>query len=110
MKTFLCYPILCSALVLASQCVTLGADTTPAAPASNMARKDTVLVTITASVDAIDPVTREVTLKGPMGNYLTARVADPANLTQMRIGETIVVTYTEALAISLGKAKKKSAG
>jgi hypothetical protein len=31
-------------------------------------------------------------------------VADPANLTKMRIGENIVVTCTEALAISLEKA------
>jgi hypothetical protein len=42
-----------------------------------------------------------------VGHYLTARVADPSNLTKMRIGENIVVTYTEALAISLEKAKKK---
>jgi hypothetical protein len=36
-------------------------------------------------------------------------VADPSRLTQARIGETIVITYTEALAISLEKLSKKRA-
>jgi hypothetical protein len=44
-----------------------------------------------------------------MGRYLTVRVADPSRLTQVRIGETIVITYTEALAISVEKEKKKGA-
>ena len=42
------------------------------------------------------------------GNYFTARVADPARLTQMRIGESIVVTMTEAVAISLEKQSQES--
>jgi hypothetical protein len=48
-------------------------------------------------------------VKGPHGNYLTARVADPSRLTQVRIGETIVITFTEAVAISLEKVEKKTA-
>jgi phosphoribosylformylglycinamidine synthase len=55
-----------------------------------------------------DRMTETVTVKGPMGNYLTARVADPTRLTQLRIGETIIIIYTEALAISLEPAPKKS--
>jgi hypothetical protein len=39
---------------------------------------------------------------------LTARI-DPARLPQWHIGENIVVTYTEAMAISLEKVEKKSA-
>ena len=39
-----------------------------------MGRKEAVLVTMTASVEAIDPATREVTLKGPLGNTVTFTV------------------------------------
>jgi hypothetical protein len=193
--------ILCSAVLAANQCSVLSAERQTAAASAPMTRSETVLVTITASVQAINPDAREVTLKGPLGNsvtftvdqrvkrlkdvkvgdlvqadyyisvaaelrkptpeeekeplvvlgaggkappgtspaagglrrfkvvttiegldrstetvtvkgplgnYLTVRVADPAILTQLRIGENIVVTYTEALAISLDKVERKS--
>ena len=64
---------------------------------------------VVTTIEGLDRPTRTITIKGPRGNYLTTRVADPSNLTKMRIGENIVVTYTEALAISLEKAEKKSA-
>ena len=63
---------------------------------------------VVTTVEGLDRPTGTITVKGPRGNFLTARVADPSRLTQMRIGETIVVTYTEAMAISLEKAEKKS--
>jgi len=69
-------------------------------PAAGGLRRFKVVTTI----EGLDRTTQTITVKGPRGNYLTARVADPSNLTKMRIGETIVVTYTEALAISLEKA------
>ena len=64
---------------------------------------------VVTTIEGLDRPTQTITVKGPRGNYLTARVADPSRLTQMRIGENIVVTYTEALAISLQKAEKKPA-
>ncbi len=63
---------------------------------------------VVTTIEGLDRPTQTITVKGPRGNYLTARVADPSRLTQMRIGENIVVTYTEALAISLEKAEKKA--
>ncbi len=60
---------------------------------------------VVTTVEGLDRPTQTVTIKGPRGHYLTVRVADPANLTKMRIGDNIVITYTEALAISLKKAK-----
>lgn len=72
-------------------------------PAAGGLRRFKVVTTI----EGLDRPTQTITVKGPLGNYLTARVADPANLTKMRIGENIVVTYTEALAISLVKVEKK---
>jgi hypothetical protein len=73
-------------------------------PAAGGLRRFKVVTTI----EGLDRPTQTITVKGPRGNYLTARVADPSKLTQMRIGENIVVTYTEALAISLEKSEKKT--
>jgi len=75
-----------------------------ASPAAGGLRRFKVVTTI----EGLDRPTQTVTVKGPRGNYLTARVADPSRLTQVRIGDTILITYTEALAISLEKAEKKS--
>ena len=74
-----------------------------AAPAAGGLRRLKVVVT----VEGLDRPTETITVKGPADRYYTARVADPANLTKMRIGDTIVVTLTEAAAISLDKAEKK---
>lgn len=64
---------------------------------------------VVATIEGLDRPTQTVTLKGPRGNYLTTRVADPSRLTKVHIGDTVVVTYTEALAISLEKVEKKAA-
>ena len=65
-------------------------------------------IRVVTTIEGLDRPTQTITVKGPRGNYLTTRVADPSRLTQMRIGENIVVTYTEALAVSLEKAEKKT--
>jgi hypothetical protein len=75
------------------------------APAAGGLRRFKVVTTI----EGLDRPTQTATIKGPLGNYWTVRVADPAVLTQLRIGETAIVTCTEALAISLEKTEKKSA-
>ena len=62
---------------------------------------------VVTTVEGLDRPTKTITVKGPRKNYLTARVDDPSRLTQIRIGDNIVITYTEALAISLEKAEKK---
>jgi hypothetical protein len=46
-----------------------------------------------------------VMVRGPLGRYVAARVADPARLQGLQLGDTIVVTYTEAVAISVEKVK-----
>ena len=74
------------------------------APAAAGARGFKVVTTI----EAIDRAAQTVTVKGPRGRMLTARVANPANLAKAKLGDNIVITYTEALAVSLEKAEKKS--
>jgi hypothetical protein len=72
------------------------------APAGGVARRFKVVTTI----EALNRPEQTVTVKGPRGNYLTARVADPERLTKVHIGDTVVLVYTEALAVSLEKAEK----
>ncbi len=72
------------------------------APAGGVARQLKVVTTI----EALDRRNQTVTVKGPRGRYLTARVADPERLTKVRIGDTIVIVFTEAMAVSLEKVAK----
>jgi hypothetical protein len=74
-----------------------------ASPAIAGARRFKVVTT----VEGLDRPTKTVTVKGPMGHYHTARVDDPSRLTELRIGDKIVLTFTEAMAVSLEKAHKK---
>jgi hypothetical protein len=64
-------------------------------------------ITVTATVEAIDRKKTYVTLKGPEGNSVKVKVQDPKNLKNVKVGDQVVITYTEALAISVEKAKKK---
>lgn len=76
------------------------------APAAGVGRQIKAVTT----VEGIDLPTQTVTLKGPRGKYVTVRAQDPENLKKLQIGNTIVVTYTEALAVSLEKAPTAKKG
>jgi hypothetical protein len=67
---------------------------------------------VVTTVEGLDLPTQSVTLKGPMGNDATIRAKNVDKLKKLRLGDTIVVTYTEALAISVEKvpASKKQKG
>jgi hypothetical protein len=62
--------------------------------------------TITANILAIDKAEQTVTLKGPDGTTVTVDVAVPENLEKVKVGDTIVMTYTEAVAMSIQKITK----
>lgn len=59
---------------------------------------------VSAVVEAVDPATREVTLKGEEGNMVTI-VAGPEvrNFDQIAVGDKVVAEYYEALAMVLEK-------
>jgi hypothetical protein len=44
-------------------------------------------------------------LKGPDGDIVVVKVQDPSNMDKVKVGDTIVITYTEALAIAVRPAK-----
>ena len=63
--------------------------------------------TLTATIEAIDLKAQTATLKGPNGKSVTVKAKDPKNLESVKVGDEVVITYTEALAISVEKALKK---
>ena len=64
----------------------------------------TNVVSITASVEAIDKATRTVTLKGPRGNIVDVTGGpEVRNFDQIKVGDFVVVRYAEALSLELKK-------
>ena len=61
---------------------------------------------VTATISAIDPAKSSVTLTGPRGNSIPVKVKDPARLEGLKVGDSVDVTYTEALAIAVKKPTK----
>jgi hypothetical protein len=78
--------------------VQTGRTTGPdAAPAGSVTRQIRAVVTVADMGRAA----QTVTVKGPRGKYFVARVADSSNFNKLHVGDTIVLTFNEAAAISL---------
>jgi hypothetical protein len=59
---------------------------------------------MTATVEAIDPQQRTVTLRGPQGNAVTLKVGEQVKqCDQVQAGDEVVVRHTEAVAITVQK-------
>jgi hypothetical protein len=63
-------------------------------------------VTITATVQAINRKEPAIALMGPGGDVVTVRVLDPKNLEKVKVGDKLLITYTESLAISVERVGK----
>lgn len=59
------------------------------------------LVTVVATIVGIDPDEPSVLLKGPEGNVVEVVVQHPEKLEKVDLGDQIVITYTQAVAISV---------
>jgi Cu/Ag efflux protein CusF len=57
------------------------------------------------TVEAKDMAAKLVTIKGPRGNYVVLPVEDVALLEDLKIGERVVIIYTEVVALTLEKIK-----
>jgi hypothetical protein len=64
-------------------------------------------ITVTATIEDISPKKTYVTLKGPKGNTVDVKVMDPKNLEGLKVGDQVVITYTQALAVALDKSMEK---
>jgi hypothetical protein len=82
-----------------SGAVTPTGGTRPGASAS-------VQRTITATITAIDPNIPSITLSGPNNWTHSSRVADKAALKQVKVGDRLDITWTEAVLISAEPPKK----
>jgi len=64
-------------------------------------------VTVTATVKAIDKKKPSVTLEGSEGKTQEIKIKDPKKLENVKVGDKVVITYTEALALSVERTDKK---
>ncbi len=71
-------------------------------PAAGVARGAKVVTT----VEAVDLANMAVRLKGPLGDTMTVRARNAENVKKLHVGDTIVITYVEAMAVSLVKATR----
>ena len=64
-------------------------------------------MTMVANVERVDTVHSEVLLQGPQGRYVEVKVKDPAVMKNVKVGDSVQATYTEALLVEVvGPAKK----
>ena len=61
----------------------------------------------TVTVATIDPKKRLVTLQAPTGRAYRVRAGADVKLDQLRVGDKLLATYTESVAIRLEKPKAK---
>lgn len=64
-------------------------------------------VTATVLISAIDQKTPAVTFKNAAGDTQTIKVKHPEKLQGVKVGDTVEVTYMEALALKVEKASKQ---
>jgi hypothetical protein len=67
------------------------------APAGTMSYQRT----ITATITAIDPKVPSITFTGPGGWKYSSKVKDPAALSKVKVGDSVDITWTMALLMSV---------
>jgi Cu/Ag efflux protein CusF len=68
------------------------------------------VVKVHGTVAAVDKENRTITLKGPKGRTVTLDVQDPSKLDAVKVGDPVVATYVEAVAIQVKKAGSATPG
>jgi Cu/Ag efflux protein CusF len=68
-------------------------------------------VKVNATITKIDPVTREVTLRGPQGREVPVTLGpEVKNFSQLKVGDNVTAEYVEALTLELKKGGKAVVG
>jgi len=67
---------------------------------------ETRQLTVTATIQEIDKGRHHVFLRWPEGTIVGLQVKDPTILAGVNVGDVVVITYTEAVAISIEKKKR----
>ena len=63
--------------------------------------------TVNATITAIDKKAKTATLKGEDGKSVTVTPLRPEKLNEVKVGDRLVITYTEAVAVKVEKAEAK---
>ena len=63
--------------------------------------------TANATITAIDKTAKTVTLQGEDGKSVTVTPLHPERLKEVKVGDRLVLTYTEAVAVKVERAEKK---
>lgn len=61
------------------------------------------VVKAVVTIEALNRPLMIATVKGPRGNYLAIPMEDEVLITQLNIGQVLILTYAEAVAVSLTK-------
>jgi len=64
-------------------------------------------MSVNATITAIDLAAKTATLKGEDGKSVTVTPLRPEKLNEVKVGDRLVITYTEAVAVKVEKAEKK---
>nr|MBP6683270.1 hypothetical protein [Halioglobus sp.] len=88
---------------LANPLVVLDADAVTASKDEDPGAAVGVTVRAVCTIEGMNRATKTVMLKDSDGDFHIIEDVDPAKMAGVNIGQTIVVTYTEAFALSLDK-------
>ena len=66
-------------------------------------------IQVLADVVAVDPAKSLISLKGPQGNVVELKVANPDHFKVVKVGDQVEALYTQALAIAVTPAAKPTA-
>ncbi len=61
------------------------------------------VVKAVVSIEVLNRPNMTATVRGPNGNYVTIKMEDEALIKELKIGEVLILTYAEAVAVSLEK-------
>ena len=85
----------------------------PAGPATTIERKERApdsqarrQQTFTVTIQAVDPKAPSLTVRGPQGRSVELKVADAKRLENVKVGDTVDVTYFESLMVKVSRAPK----
>ena len=93
--------LLLSGLIAVAAAGPVGAQTTAAPPKPMPGKAEGAVVKLRGTVTAVDKEKQTITLKGSGGRTLTLDVQDPSKLDAVKVGDPVVGTYVEAVAVQL---------
>jgi len=67
------------------------------------------VVKAVVTIEALNRPSMVATVKGPGGNYVSIPMKDEQLITELRIGQVLILTYAEAMAIALEKVEAEVA-